>query len=140
MKIAVVAVGKLKDRHLTALCEDYAGRVRRHLPIEIIEVEDGAQLLRRRPSEAVTIALDPRGEAWTTERFARYLEDRMTYGSRALAFLIGGADGLPAEAVRAADVRLSMSALTFPHRLARLVLLEQIYRAVSIIRDEPYHH
>ena len=140
MKIAVLAVGKLRDRHLTALCEDYLGRVRRHLPIEIIEVEDGGQLLRRRPAGAETVALDPGGEAWTTERFARYLEDRMTYGSRALAFLIGGADGLPAEAVREAKVRLTLSALTFPHRLARLVLLEQIYRAVSIIRDEPYHH
>jgi 23S rRNA (pseudouridine1915-N3)-methyltransferase len=140
MKIAVVAVGKLRDRHLTVLCDDYVARVRRHLPIEVVEVEDGGQLLRRRPAEADTVALDPGGEAWSTERFARYLEDRMTYGRRALAFLIGGADGLPSEVIQKANVRLSLSALTFPHRLARLVLLEQIYRAISIIRDEPYHH
>ena len=140
MKIAVVAVGKLRDRHLTALCDDYVARVRRHLPIEVVEVEDGGQLLRRRPAEADTVALDPGGEPWSTERFARYVEDRMTYGRRALAFLIGGADGLPSEVIQKANVRLSLSALTFPHRLARLVLLEQIYRAISIIRDEPYHH
>ena len=140
MKIVLLAVGKLRDRHLGALCDDYLGRARRHLPIEIVEVDDGAALARRWPAEGETIALEPAGETWTTERFARHLEERMTYGGRALTFVIGGADGLPAALVARAARRLSLSALTLPHRLARLVLVEQIYRALSIIRQEPYHH
>ena len=140
MKLVVLAVGKLRDKHLTALCEDYQGCIRRHLPVEIVEVEDDAALARRWPAEGEVIALEPGGESWTTERFAKQLEDRMTYGTRTLTFAIGGADGLPAALVRRAKLRLSLSALTLPHRLARLMLLEQLYRVLTIIRDEPYHH
>jgi 23S rRNA (pseudouridine1915-N3)-methyltransferase len=140
MKLVVLAVGKLRDRHLAALCDDYVARARRHLPIEIVEVEDAAALARRWPADGDVVALDPGGESWTTERFARHLEERMTYGRRTLTFVIGGADGLPAETVARAGLRLSLSALTFPHRIARLVLVEQIYRALTIIRKEPYHH
>ena len=140
MKLVVLAVGKLRDKHLTALCEDYQGRIRRHLPLEIVEVDDNAALARRWPAEGEVIALEPGGESWTTERFAKQLEDRMTYGTRTLTFAIGGADGLPAALVRRAKLRLSLSALTLPHRLARLMLLEQLYRVLTIIRDEPYHH
>jgi 23S rRNA (pseudouridine1915-N3)-methyltransferase len=105
-----------------------------------VEVDGGAALARRWPSEGEVIALEPGGDSWTTAQFARHLEERMTYGSRTLTFVIGGADGLPPALVARAARRLSLSALTLPHRLARLMLLEQIYRALSIIRQEPYHH
>jgi 23S rRNA (pseudouridine1915-N3)-methyltransferase len=140
LKIVVVAVGKMRDRHVGALVDDYVARVRRHLPIEIVEVEDDASLLRRCPADGDVVALEPGGAAWTTERLARYLEEKMTYGTRALTFVIGGADGLGPEVVARAQLRLSLSAMTLPHRLARLLLCEQIYRAVTIIRNEPYHH
>jgi 23S rRNA (pseudouridine1915-N3)-methyltransferase len=140
LKLVVLAVGKLRDKHLTALCDDYGARIRRHLPLEVVEVEDDAALARRWPAEGEVIALEPGGESWTTERFAKQLEDRMTYGTRTLTFAIGGADGLPAPLVRRAKLRLSLSAMTLPHRLARLMLLEQLYRILTIIRDEPYHH
>jgi 23S rRNA (pseudouridine1915-N3)-methyltransferase len=140
LKIVVLAVGKMRDRHVAALCDDYLSRVRRHLPIEAVEVEDDAGLRRRVPADGDVIALEPGGLAWTTERFARHLEEKMTYGTRTVSFLIGGADGLPADVVARAQLRLSLSAMTLPHRLARLVLCEQIYRAVTIIRHEPYHH
>ena len=68
------------------------------------------------------IALEPGGVSWTTERFAEQIENRMTYGARTVTFAIGGADGLPSALVRRAKLRLSLSALTFPHRIARLVL------------------
>jgi 23S rRNA (pseudouridine1915-N3)-methyltransferase len=122
-----------------ALCDEYLTRVRRHLPVEIMEVEDDAGLARRLPSAGEIIALEPGGDAWTTAAFAAHVERLMTRGTRQLTFLIGGADGLPAGVVAKAGRRLSLSPLTLPHRLARLVLVEQIYRAVSIIRDEPYH-
>jgi 23S rRNA (pseudouridine1915-N3)-methyltransferase len=140
LKIVVLAVGKLRERSFGALCDEYVTRARRHLSVEVVEVEDDAALARKWPAQGETIALDVGGEAWTTERFARHLDDRMLHGTRALTFAIGGADGLPPALVARATLRLSLSALTLPHRMARLVLLEQIYRALSIIRGEPYHH
>ena len=140
MKIVVLAVGKLRDRSFGALCDEYLTRARRHLSVEVVEVEDDAALARKWPAQGETIALDVGGEAWTTERFARHLDDRMLHGTRALTFAIGGADGLPPALVARANLRLSLSAMTLPHRMARLVLLEQIYRALTIIRGEPYHH
>jgi 23S rRNA (pseudouridine1915-N3)-methyltransferase len=141
VKIVVLAVGKLRDRHVAALTDDYLTRTRRHLPIEVVEVEDDASLARRWPAAGnETIALEPDGEAWTTETFAQQIERRMTRGTRALTFVIGGADGIPAALSARAALRLSLSAMTLPHRLARLVLCEQIYRALTIIRGEPYHH
>lgn len=139
MKLLVRAVGKLRDRRLESLCEEYCSRVRRHLPIEIGEVDDDAGLLRGLPAGTEIIALEPGGDAWTTAEFTKHLEKRMVAGTRAIAFLIGGADGLSPETVKHATRRLSLSALTLPHRLARLLLCEQIYRAISIIRGEPYN-
>ena len=140
MKIVVLAVGKLRDRHVTALVDDYLTRARRHLPVEVAEVEDDQALARRWPADGETIALEPDGEPWTTEVFAQQLERRMTRGTRTLTFVIGGADGIPPALSARAALRLSLSAMTLPHRLARLMLCEQIYRALTIIRGEPYHH
>jgi len=140
LKFVVLAVGKLRDRSFAALCDDYLARARRHVAVEVVEVEDDAALARKWPAQGETIALDVRGEPWSTERFARHLDDRMLHGGRAITFAIGGADGLPPALTARAHLRLSLSAMTLPHRMARLVLLEQIYRALTIIRGEPYHH
>jgi 23S rRNA (pseudouridine1915-N3)-methyltransferase len=140
VKIVVLAVGKLRDRHVAALCDDYLARVRRHLPVEVSEPEDDAALVRRWPASGDVVALEPGGVSWTTEELAAQIERRMTHGARTLTFVVGGADGIPAALVKRASLRLSLSAMTLPHRLARLVLCEQIYRALTIIRGEPYHH
>jgi 23S rRNA (pseudouridine1915-N3)-methyltransferase len=140
VKVVLLSVGKLRDRHVAALCDDYLARARRHLPIEVIDVENDAALARRWPASGETIALEPGGVSWSTSELARQLEQRMTRGTRALTFVVGGADGIPAPLVAKAALRLSLSALTLPHRIARLVLCEQIYRALTIIRGEPYHH
>ncbi len=139
MKILIRAVGKLRDRRLYSLCEEYVERVRRHLPIAVDEVEDDAGLLAGLPAGVEIIALEPGGDAWTTADFTKHIERAMVSGTRALAFLIGGADGLDPATVKLARRRLSLSPLTLPHRLARVVLCEQVYRAVSIIRGEPYN-
>ncbi len=139
MKLVVLAVGKLRDRHLAALVDDYVGRARHHLPLEIVELEDDQALARRWPADGETIALEVAGAVWSTEELARQLERRMTRGTRALTFVIGGADGIPPALSSRASARLSLSALTLPHRLARLLLCEQLYRALTIIRGEPYH-
>jgi 23S rRNA (pseudouridine1915-N3)-methyltransferase len=140
VKIVLLSVGKLRDRHVAALCEDDRARAHRHLPVEIVDVEDDSALARRWPKDGETIALEPGGVSWTTEELARQLERRMTHGTRSLTFVVGGADGIPAALVAKAHLRLSLSALTLPHRIARLVLCEQVYRALTIIRGEPYHH
>jgi 23S rRNA (pseudouridine1915-N3)-methyltransferase len=138
VKLVVRAVGKLRDRRLEELCREYTDRVRRHLPVEIVEVEDDAGLRRPAPGAEI-VALDPRGDAWSTEDLVRYLERHMLAGTKALVFLIGGADGLSAETLATARRKLSLSKMVFPHRIARLVLCEQLYRAIAELRGEPYH-
>jgi 23S rRNA (pseudouridine1915-N3)-methyltransferase len=128
----------MRDRHLGAACDDYLERARRHLPIEVVEVADDQELLRRVPASALVVALEPGGPSWDTPRFTAFIGEQMLHGTRALVFLIGGADGLSPAAVARASQRLSLSALTLPHRLARVVLCEQVYRALSILRGEPY--
>jgi 23S rRNA (pseudouridine1915-N3)-methyltransferase len=138
VKILVRAVGKMRDRRLEELCREYLERARRHLPVELTEVDDDADLLRQLPTGTEIVALEPGGEGWSTAALTNYLLGRMNRGQRAIAFLIGGPDGLSSAAVAQAHVRLSLSPLTLPHRLARVILCEQIYRALSKIRGEPY--
>jgi 23S rRNA (pseudouridine1915-N3)-methyltransferase len=130
----------MRDRHMAALCDDYVQRARRHVPVEIVEVDDDDALARRLPTRAELIALEPGGDAWTSEALAQHLAHQMLHGAQTIAFVIGGALGLPADVLKKASRRLSLSNLTLPHRLARVVLCEQLYRALSIIRGEPYHH
>jgi 23S rRNA (pseudouridine1915-N3)-methyltransferase len=138
MKIVVVAVGRMRDKNLSAACDEYVARARHHLPIEIVEVADDATLQRRIPASADIIALEPGGDSWDTARLTKHIDECMIRGPKTLAFLIGGSDGLSKAAVARANRRLSLSAMTLPHRLARVVLCEQIYRALSIIKGEPY--
>jgi 23S rRNA (pseudouridine1915-N3)-methyltransferase len=139
VKIVIRAVGKLRDRRMEELCREYLDRTRRHLPVEVNEVESDGDLVKQLPAGAEVIALEPGGDTWTTGELVRFLSDRMLHGARAVVFLIGGADGLGPTTVARAGRRLSLSALTLPHRLARVILCEQIYRCVSAIRGEPYN-
>ena len=139
MKLVVRAVGKMRDKRLQSVCDEYVERARRHVPVEIDEVEDEASLLRGLPAGSEIIALEPGGDAWNTAELTKHVEKRMVQGARALVFLIGGADGLSPATVKQAQRRLSLSPLTLPHRLARVLLCEQIYRALSVIRGEPYN-
>jgi 23S rRNA (pseudouridine1915-N3)-methyltransferase len=139
VKILVRAVGKMRDRRLEAVCQEYVDRARRHLPVAVEEVESDADLLGNLPTGAEVVALEPGGDCWTTPEFIKYLGRGMVQGKRAIAFLIGGAEGLTPATVKAAHRRLSLSPLTLPHRLARVILCEQIYRALSAVRGEPYN-
>jgi 23S rRNA (pseudouridine1915-N3)-methyltransferase len=138
MKLIVRAVGRMRDRRIDELCREYVERARRHLPIEISEVADDSDLLEKLPAGSEIIALEPGGKSWTTQAFCEHIGDRMNRGQRAIVFLIGAADGLPASVVAQAHLRLSLSPLTLPHRLARLLLCEQLYRVISRLRGEPY--
>lgn len=145
MRIVVVAVGRVKDRALRAALDEYFGRLRRYVSCDEIELADGpadklVPAFKKATIDATTIALEIDGRAIGSEAFAEGVERASARHKGIVAFLIGGADGLPREISTAAHDRWSLSPLTFPHRLARLVLVEQIYRAMTILRGEPYAH
>ncbi len=141
--IRIIAVGRLKDPRLAAAVEEYARRIRGLGALEMLEVRDegpereAEAMLRRLGSPAghgLVIALDERGEALTSRQFAALLG-----GHGDVAFLVGGPDGLGEAARRRAARTLQLSALTLPHELARLVLVEQVYRGLTILRGHAYH-
>ncbi len=139
MKLLVLAAGKLRDPWVRDGCAEYEKRIARHLGFEILEVKDSAALAARVPPRFRVVALDERGREPTSAELAARLESWMGSGLPGVCFLLGDADGLPADLLARADEKLALSRLTLPHRLARLVLVEQLYRALSIVRGEPYH-
>lgn len=150
----IAAVGRPKDQALAAAIRDYETRAARYWPLEIVEVkgERGdaatpARVVREREGERIRqkvggvstmIACDASGKSMTSEKFATWLQDARE-GARDVAFLIGGAFGLDEELRDTAQMRLSLAPWTLPHELARLVLAEQLYRAGTLVRGEPYH-
>lgn len=152
MRIRVVAVGKDRSGLYAPAVEEYARRIGRYARFEVVEVpearrhagtsqakdEEGDAILARLDPRERVVLVDERGEQPTSAELARRLGRWLSVG-KDLAFVIGGSDG-HGEAVRSrADETLSLSRLTLAHRLARLVLAEQIYRAFTIVRGEPYH-
>jgi 23S rRNA (pseudouridine1915-N3)-methyltransferase len=139
VKLTLLSVGKLREDWVRDGCAEYEKRVRARLPLETAEVKTAGDLIRRLPPRAEVWALDERGRELSSVELAEELRRRMSSGAAGLALLIGGADGLPADVMQKAQMRWSLGRLTLPHRLARLVVLEQLYRALSIVRGEPYH-
>lgn len=135
MRYLVVAVGKARPPYADDL-DHYAKLLSRHARVDVIEVGDEDALERRIPERAYVCLLDRRGRTFTSEAFAGWLEQRRRAG-RDVCFAIGGAFGLE---LSRTDATLSFGPLTLPHMLARVVLLEQLYRAHKILANEPYHH
>jgi len=139
VKLALLAVGKLKEAWVQEGCAEYAKRLRGKLPLDLVEVKDDTELARKIPPRYKLWALDERGKELASADLAQSLRRAMNGGEQGIALVIGGADGLPKELVARADFVWSLGRLTLPHRLARLIVLEQLYRALSILRGEPYH-
>jgi len=138
MRYRVVAVGRVKDAALRAACDEYLDRLRRYTRVEEREVKDEARLLEAIPEGSRFVALSERGEPCTSVQLADWTA-RWELDGRDVAFAIGGADGLTEPTLGRAERVWSLSALTFPHELARVILYEQLYRAYTIRRGEPYH-
>jgi 23S rRNA (pseudouridine1915-N3)-methyltransferase len=138
VKLAVCAVGKIKDKHLREVADDYLRRVQRYVRCEEIEVRDDAGLARAFAEPSFVVALEVGGHALTSEGFASQLERWSCLDKGNVTFVIGGAEGIPRATSQRAQYQLSLSSFTLPHRLARVVLFEQLYRALSILRGEPY--
>ena len=137
MKLRVIWVGKTKNPHVAELCEDYAERIKHFLPLEIADVKE-AKLIAALDASDRVVVLDPKGTPWTSDQFSKFIQKHMTSDPRRLTFVIGDYAGLPAGIKKRADVLWSLSPLTFTHDLTRVLLLEQIYRALSIIHNFPY--
>jgi 23S rRNA (pseudouridine1915-N3)-methyltransferase len=129
----------LKEAWAQEACAEYTKRMRGKLPLDVVEVKDDAELIRKIPARYKLWALDERGKELSSEELAAVVKKAMNGGEQGIAMVIGGADGLPRELVGRADFVWSLGRLTLPHRLARIIVLEQLYRALSILRGEPYH-
>jgi 23S rRNA (pseudouridine1915-N3)-methyltransferase len=138
VRLVVVAAGKLKEREVRVIADDYLGRIRRFVKCDEIEVKSARDLAAAVPSGALVVALEVDGDALTSTELSRRVERWSSTGKGVVAFVIGGAEGIPKALSNAAQARISLSKLTLPHRLARVLLLEQLYRSLSILRGEPY--
>jgi 23S rRNA (pseudouridine1915-N3)-methyltransferase len=159
MIIRLIAVGKLKDKHWQEGVADYARRLGAYATLEVAEVSESrlaegaspaegqkvlaregeALLSRLKGREGRVVALDRMGKAFDSLELADWLKRQIIDGQKETAFVIGGTLGLAPDVLERADLIISLSRLTFPHQMARLILLEQIYRAFRIMRGEPYH-
>jgi 23S rRNA (pseudouridine1915-N3)-methyltransferase len=138
MRYHVVAVGRVRDAALRAACDEYLVRLRRYARVEEREVRAEGRILGAVPAGARLVALSERGEQWSSAELAAWTA-RWEREGRDVTFAIGGAAALPAEVLQAAERVWSLSRLTLPHELARVVVYEQLYRAYTIRRGEPYH-
>lgn len=155
MKIVLLTVGKLKQEELQRLEKTYSQRISKYIEFEIREVRaenykasekdlaiasEGDRLLRSIPVDAIVWILDLKGREITSEQFAAMILKVREQGTGELVLIVGGTFGLAEQVVRRGQLRVSFSKLTFPHELFRVVLLEQIFRAFKIMKNEPYHY
>jgi 23S rRNA (pseudouridine1915-N3)-methyltransferase len=138
MRYRLVAVGRMKNPALRAACDEYIDRLRHYTKVEEREVKEEARVLGAVPEGTRLVALTRRGEEWTSGQLAEWT-GRWEMDGRDVTFAIGGADTLPDEVLRKAERLWSLSQLTLPHEVARVVVYEQLYRAHTIRRGEPYH-
>ena len=153
MRIALVVVGRLKERYWREAAEEYLKRLGPYANVRVVEIadrdsgrdearalaEEGADILRALPEGAHVIALEIGGKQRSSEQFSAHLDELGLSGKSSIALVIGGSVGLSAEVLTRADERASLGPMTLPHNLARVVVLEQLYRAFRISRGEPYH-
>ena len=157
MKIKIISVGKIKEKYLIEGIKEYSKRLSRYCNLELIEVSDekapetlsdkdkdkvkqieGERILSKINDEYI-ITLEIDGKALSSEELANVITNITMYNSSNICFIIGGSLGLSEEVSNKANLKLSFSAMTFPHQLMKLILLEQIYRVFRINNNEPYH-
>lgn len=156
MNIELLAIGKTRTRFVSEGIAEYLGRLKRYVSFQINELPDvknagkmaeniqkeaeGELLLSRLSPADIVILLDERGEQYTSKKFADRLQSWMASGRKKLIFVVGGPYGFSQKVYDRADGLLSLSKMTFNHEMVRLFFTEQIYRGMTILRGEPYHH
>jgi 23S rRNA (pseudouridine1915-N3)-methyltransferase len=158
VNISIISVGKLKEKYLKMGIEEYTKRLGSYAKIDLVEVADekapenlsdadmeivkkkeGERILAKIGADTYVIALAIEGKMKSSEQLAEDLQSLMTYGRSKVAFVIGGSLGLHEDVMKRSDEKLSFSKMTLPHQLMKLVLVEQVYRAFRIMKNEPYH-
>lgn len=154
MKIQLWSIGKGHEPYVKAGIDDFTKRIGRYYPVEWSVIpppktiaepiaakrKEAQSVLGQLSKEDYLVVLDERGKPFSSEGLAQFLQTRANSGNRNIVFLIGGAYGVDDSVLTRADHRWSLSQLTFPHQLVRLILAEQLYRACTILRNEKYHH
>ena len=152
--IQIVAVGRIKEKAMKSLIDEYLKRISAYSKISVTEVDDepnranmdeavknteGERILKQIKKDSYVILLDLQGKMISSEKLAEKITEINTYHSSDITFVIGGSLGVSPKVIERADFRLKISDMTFPHNLARLIILEQIYRSYKINSGEPYH-
>ena len=156
MKLLLLVVGRTVDKRLTALIDEYAGRLKHYVPFELevvpelkntkamrpeVQKQREGELLQRQLREGDCIVLlDEGGKQYRSTEFAAYLDRKQQQAARRLVFVVGGPYGFSPDIYRLAQEKISLSLMTFSHQMIRLLFVEQLYRAMTILRGEPYHH
>ena len=156
MKIKFICIGKTTKPFLEAGEEEYLSRLKHYVPIERIELPDirnaknqsreqlkeaeGKEILKRILPSDQLVLLDERGKEFSSVSFASHLEQQMNHSVKAIVFVVGGAFGFSDEIYQRANMKMSLSRMTYSHQMVRMIFLEQLYRAFTIIRGEGYHH
>lgn len=156
MKITLLTVGKTDKEWVREGLDIYVSRLKHYIPFSVVEIpelknvsaltrdqiktREGELILKNiRPTEDV-ILLDERGKEYSSTELAKIIQDKLSYGNRDIVYVIGGAYGFSDQVYKRADSKLSLSRMTFSHQMVRAIFAEQIYRAFTIMRGEPYHH
>ncbi|TNF49283.1 MAG: 23S rRNA (pseudouridine(1915)-N(3))-methyltransferase RlmH [Bacteroidetes bacterium] len=156
MKIKFICIGKTGKDFLQIGEKEYLDRLKHYLPVERIEIPDlknakklsvdqiklqeGKEILTKLDAGDVLILLDENGKEFGSVQFAEFLQQRFNAGGKALTFVVGGAYGFSSEVYDRSQFKISLSRMTFSHQMVRMIFFEQLYRAMTIIRGEPYHH
>ena len=156
MKITLIQTGKTTDRNISEVADLYTGRIKKYNAFEIItmpdlkhtksmtvaeqKIKEGIRILQAVAADHYVILLDEKGKEMRTLEFADVLEKVFMLPKKRIVFIIGGPWGFSDEVYHRADLKMSLSKMTFPHQLVRLLFLEQLYRAFTVIKGEPYHH
>ena len=152
MDIKFIVVGKIKEKFLTDGINEYVKRIKPFCNLNIIEIKElnyedrlknllleGENILKNISSNDFVITLEINGKMLSSEELASFISNHYTYNNKTITFIIGSSDGMSDDVKRRSDYKLSFSKMTFPHQLMRLVFLEQLYRAFSIINNQKYH-
>ncbi len=156
MKIVLLQTGKTTDKNISVIADLYTSRIGKYYPFETITLQDvkntknmpvdeqkikeGRKIIQNLGGDDLVILLDEKGREFTTLELASWFEKQFMTARKRIVFIIGGPWGFSDEVYRRADLKISLSRMTFPHQLVRLLFLEQIYRVFTVIKGEPYHH
>ena len=155
MKIKLLSIGKTQEKYLKEGIDVYCKKLIHYFPFEYEELpalkqgninvdeqkkREGEVILKKITSFDTVVLLDETGQQYSSVDFSQFIQQRMSQGNKQVVFVIGGAYGFSQEIYKRKDYLISLSAMTFSHQIVRLIFLEQLYRAGSILKNEPYHH